>query len=102
MYHVGICSICHQGALGIRICGGCEAAVVLCDECDAWWAEPSCAEPPDFLRQPDAPCPHCTASLYHDHSHWAEWSEIERLGWTDFVQGESDDKVPRGDGDGAT
>jgi hypothetical protein len=89
MYHVGICSICHEGALGIRICGGCEAAVVLCDECDSLWLEPDCAEPPIFLKQPDAPCPNCAASLYQDPSHWADQVEIEQHGWTEFVRGES-------------
>lgn len=89
VYHVGICSICQQGALGIRICGGCEAAVVLCDECDALWLKPDCAEPPIFPEQPDAPCPNCAASLYQAPSHWADQVEIEQHGWTDFVRGES-------------
>ena len=89
MYHVGICPICQEGALGIRICGGCGTAVALCDECDALWLDPTCAEPPIFLEQPAGPCPNCAASLYQDPAHWADQVEIEQLGWTDLVRGES-------------
>ncbi len=89
IYHVGICSICHQGVLGIRICGGCQAAMVICDECEALWTGPSCQGRPIFPTQGGAPCPICAASLYQGHAHWADAREIEQLGWTGFTQGES-------------
>ncbi len=81
MLHLGFCSVCGTGARALRSCGGCGAIVVQCDECDAVWASANVMSAPLFLKQPDLPCPHCTASLATSPSHWATAEEAGAAVW---------------------
>lgn len=81
LYVMGYCPKCGTGPLGVRCCGECGAAWVMCEECDALWEEPQCLQPAQYPEQPDAPCPRCRFSLWQSPSHWATYDDLERLGW---------------------
>jgi hypothetical protein len=86
MLHLGFCSVCGAGARALRACGGCATLVVQCDECDAVWTEANVMTSPLFLKQPELPCPHCTAPLATPPSHWATAEEASAAAWvTDAV-----------------
>ncbi|MEM6328780.1 MAG: hypothetical protein AAF790_00875 [Planctomycetota bacterium] len=86
MYYAGFCRSCGTGPLGLRRCGGCEAIVLLCDECDAVWTSADTSAPPVLSEDPSLPCPHCTASLIGPSSAWATREQIDRTPW--LVQAE--------------
>ena len=88
MFFVGFCSSCGTGPLGIRICGACQRPVVLCDECDAIWLEPTVSGAPRFFEQPELPCPDCGGSLLSQTSHWATRAELAGSDWWPHVVGE--------------
>ncbi len=90
MHHVGSCPICGDGLLGVRICG--DHALVVCDECEALWPQPSCAGPPRYPSGETSPCPRCGKPLWGSQAHWATTAEINERGWSDFVRGESADR----------
>lgn len=79
--YFGICPVCDQGALGAWICGACNNAVVMCDECDATWSSPDAAAVPTYLGLPDLPCSLCRAPILLPPSHWADRVRIMELGW---------------------
>lgn len=84
--HVGFCSVCGTGPVGIRLCAAGHA-VMLCDECDAVWQEPELTSSPRFPAQPDLPCPVCGGSLRDPPAHWASADEIRALGLESVVKG---------------
>lgn len=81
MFTIGECRICGTGPLGLRTCGRCGQVVVLCDECDAVWADADFAGEPIFADDPHLPCPGCSDSLWEPPSHWASQSEIDTTEW---------------------
>ena len=87
MFYVGTCPVCEQGTLGLRVCGGRQDVVVLCDECDAVWLYPDCVGEAIYPQQPDLPCPKCGGSLHKENSHWASRAEIEQAGWSAAIEG---------------
>lgn len=88
LYYVGFCSRCGTGPLGIRICGGCQRPWIVCDECDAVWAEPTCKGEALTLEEPDMPCPQCQTSLQQQPSCWATAEDLARIGWHRDVVGQ--------------
>ncbi len=88
MHYVGTCRCCGQGLLGIRICCEDEIGLILCEECEAIWLEPTCTGTPLFPQQPDSCCPRCGRSLWQPPSHWASGDEVDRLGWAEYVLGD--------------
>lgn len=88
MYYVGICRVCGQGLLGVRICCDDQIGLVVCEECEAIWLEPSCTGPPLFAESADSLCPRCGRPLWEPPSHWATLDEVERLSWLDAVRGQ--------------
>ena len=90
MFYVGFCPVCGEGTLGLRVCGGQEDVVVLCDECDAVWLYPDCEGEAIYPEQPHLPCPQCGASLVEEPAHWASADEIESCGWSAAVQGQGE------------
>ncbi|TWT90661.1 hypothetical protein Mal64_10560 [Pseudobythopirellula maris] len=81
MLYVGFCRVCGTGPLGLRLCGGCGALVILCDECDAVWTTADTSAPPAFSDEPELPCPHCEASLVDAPSRWATREEVASCDW---------------------
>ena len=81
MTYVGFCRICGTGPLGLRECGGCNAVVVLCDECDATWTDADFSSKPRFAQAGRLPCPHCEASLIEKPSRWATKTKINGVAW---------------------
>jgi hypothetical protein len=88
VYFVGTCRCCGQGLLGIRICCEDQIGLVLCEECDAIWLEPTCAGDPLFPGQPESTCPRCGRPIWHPPAHWASQDEVDRLDWTEYVLGD--------------
>lgn len=88
MLYVGFCPVCETGPLGIRMCASGDHAVVMCDECDAVFADPESLAKAYYPDQPDLPCPICNTSLRDPASHWADDEEVARAGWTDAVAGD--------------
>ncbi len=94
IYRVGICPVCKEGALGVRICGQCSAPAIICDECDALWQSPeqiTSGEPANYAEQPELPCPQCSASLAEEPSHWADQKEIRAAGWSESIENFADE-----------
>ncbi len=90
MYYVGICPLCEEGLLGIRICSA--QFMVLCDECDALWSHPPEEGDPPVLVQADPPCPECGESVWSEQAHWATRLEVETSGWWGHVVGEAGER----------
>jgi len=83
-----ICPICEHGAVGFVFCADTADMILMCDECDSVWLDPTTTtdqaaqftEPPDFIV-PGLPC-----SLLR--SRWATRQEIAQRGWADHIAGE--------------
>lgn len=80
MHYVGLCRVCETGPLGVRRCG-CDAMVLLCDECDAVWADAELDKPPQPVVDGALPCPACGVDLMARPSRWATREEIDRCDW---------------------
>ncbi|MCA9110702.1 MAG: hypothetical protein KDA52_12185 [Planctomycetaceae bacterium] len=94
MYYVGLCPLCEEGLLGIRICG--SQAWVLCDECDALWANPPHENEEPLIVQADPRCPDCGHSLWNEPAHWADRQEVTDAGWWENVAGEAGEREESG------
>ena len=95
-HSIGFCPVCGGGLCGIRICGiELESAdgrtgnpgdvalhgLVVCDECDATWLLPDLQTNHLYPDLDDPRCPICEAPLWGQTSRWADWPDIESLGW---------------------
>ena len=85
MFYIGFCPQCGTGPLGLRTCGGCDAVVVVCDECDSVWTDDQIDTTPATTGSTTLPCPHCEADLYTAPAHWSTSEEIESTKWIDFA-----------------
>lgn len=94
MYYVGLCPLCKEGLLGIRICGALP--LVLCDECDALWLSPPDVDEPPLILRADPDCPECGRSVWEEPAHWADRQEVENAGWWGLVAGEAGDREESG------
>ena len=97
-HSIGFCPICGGGLCGIRICGvdrvsadvhlseptdhqSTDHGFVICDECDATWLAPDLDTSHQYPDVEDARCPICSEQLWGDTSRWADWKDIQSLGW---------------------
>jgi len=97
-HSIGFCPICGGGLCGIRICGVDRVSAdahlaqstdhepaahgfVICDECDATWLVPDLETVHQYPDIEKACCPICSQPLWSEASRWADWREIESLGW---------------------
>ena len=108
IHSIGFCPICGGGLCGIRICGVDPATAddrfeklandgphgfVICDECDATWLAPDLKTAHQYPDIEDERCPICGEPLWGTASRWAEWQDIESLGW-EFAVDRSLDAMP--------
>lgn len=90
MLHVGTCSVCGTGTIGIRVAASSCSVVGMCDECDAVWLDALLQDGPHFLPQPELPCPRDGSSLRSPPAHWADEVEAGNAGWRSAILGETD------------
>lgn len=85
-----VCPICGGGSIGFRRCGGITKLVLMCDECDAVWLEPTetSAASALFPEGPDFRVPGCTFTVGGTGARWATWDEVAAAGWKEYVKGE--------------
>ena len=81
MWSIGRCPVCETGPLGLRICGSCNAMVLLCDECDTAMLTLEADSPKTLATEEAMPCPGCGDSLWSDKSHWASEQEALAEPW---------------------
>ncbi|MCU0716373.1 MAG: hypothetical protein MUD03_09625 [Pirellula sp.] len=107
LLYIRQCPICEQGLARPRICRSPatqmqekkepdqyiagsnnpnSVAVVLCDECEAIWSDPTLNERIRTKADSDPACPQCHQSLWGPQSHWASLEEIYLLGWYNYIQ----------------
>lgn len=107
LLYIRQCPVCEQGLVRPRICRSTSSevpedlesnptfarlsepksvAVLLCDECDAAWTEPTLNERIRTKVNSDPACPQCHQSLWGPQSHWASLEEIYLLGWYNSIQ----------------
>ena len=79
--HLGTCSICGTGSVGVRVSASGMCVVAMCNECDAVWSDQQLRDEPQFPRAPDLPCPGDGSSLREPPAHWASLPEAKALGW---------------------
>lgn len=81
-----ICPLCEQGARGFYKCSDNKTIVLLCDECDAIWLDPTKTNEPDsvFASAPDYQIPGLQCALSGEAADWATESEICAYGWSGF------------------
>lgn len=80
-FYVGFCKLCGTGPLGLRVCGDCGAVVIVCDECDAAWANAEIQQPPTVTGLTTLPCPHCHSDLFELPAHWADAKDVKACEW---------------------
>lgn len=97
LYVIAFCPVCETGPVAVRICGGCGEPLALCEECDSLWTTADVSMSPMFVKDPLLPCPYCTTSLWRPPSHWANFAELEQVGWQGFVR-----EVGRSGGDASS
>ena len=86
--YVESCPICGDGLCRIRICVLNQriSGMVLCDECDAMWTDPSMKQRVlNTCADSDPSCPSCGLSVWDEKMHWANVGEVCMLGWFDQV-----------------
>ncbi len=81
MISIGECRICSVGQLGLRLCGGCQAIVILCKECDSAWYESKLTDKPAYADDESMPCPVCRDNLWSSESQWANSEEVSDSRW---------------------
>ena len=86
------CPICGTGVVGFYLCSDQITIVLMCDECDAVWLDPTTTDGAHalYLGGPPFMVPGTDCSLQHPPARWANASEIARRGWSRFVAGEGD------------
>jgi hypothetical protein len=83
------CPVCGAGTRGFRLCSDKKTIVVMCDECDSVWLDPSHVTASKVIH-PDSATGlisslKCGIGM---GSRWATREEIERAGWGDLIAGE--------------
>ena len=84
LIYVSSCPVCGDGLCRIRVCEKDQrlAGMVLCDECEALWTDPTMTQ--RVLRKAgdmDPICPSTGQSVWGEQSRWANVGEICLLGW---------------------
>jgi hypothetical protein len=95
-HSIGFCPICGGGLCGVRLCGvnpesaddrlaklanDASHGLVICDECEATWLSPDLDTAHQYPDVEDARCPICGERLWGKASRWADWRDVQSLGW---------------------
>ena len=96
---IASCPICGGGLCGIRVCttdpgspdeageetsqdaGGRLHGFVICDECEAIWMEPDVTTAHRYPSAIDPKCPITGQDLWGPQGRWADWEDLQALGW---------------------
>lgn len=87
-FSIDYCPVCGAGLLGLRICGlgtNQPHGLVVCDECEAIWQQPSVSSKHQYADSLDARCPKCDDPLWGPQSRWASLEDLQTLGWCDAI-----------------
>lgn len=81
-----ICPFCEQGARRFYKCSDNKTLVLLCDECDSIWLDPTKTDEQEaiFASAPDYKIPGLQCALFGEAADWATESEIHAYGWGGF------------------
>jgi hypothetical protein len=93
MFYIGTpCPACFAGAVGFRRCSNEQSIVLMCNECDAVWLQPSevTLESAFFPTAPEYAVPSLDCSLASPAADWAKRDEIKSVGWEGFIAGEGE------------
>ncbi len=55
--------------------------LIVCDECDAIWLTPDLETPHQYPDAEDPRCPICSERMWGQTSRWANWMDVDSLGW---------------------
>lgn len=83
----GVCKLCRAGSLGFWTCDDLRTVVIMCDECDAVWAEPRRTDAASamFPSGPSFNVPGTSVSIAQPKSHWSSLEEVTNVGWTEWI-----------------
>jgi hypothetical protein len=59
--------------------------MVICDECEAIWLMPDLDSEHQYPDVEDARCPICYEPMWGPASRWADWSDVNALGWEQAI-----------------
>jgi hypothetical protein len=84
------CASCNAGLLGFRRCGDGKTLVVMCDECDAVWLDPTdlTIEAARFPGIDSGEIPDLPFNIGGGAAGWVTRAEVERAGWQGYIKGE--------------
>jgi hypothetical protein len=84
MLYIQICNLCQAGVVGLWLCSD-GRIVLMCDECDAAWIDPSHTECVDhFLPTNGTILPGLGCQIMR----WATREEVVAAGWEEYIAGE--------------
>ncbi len=84
LVHLGNCPVCQDGLRRVRTCGLHENALhglIICDECEAIWIDPSESAHHVFGSSESPVCPLCRQPIWSDNSRWSTVEDVCLLGW---------------------
>jgi hypothetical protein len=99
-HSVAICPCCDQGLCGVRILelpDGSIEGLIVCDECEAIWRDPTLASKPTYPDPVVAYWPQRSVELWGNLTRWANLHDIESLGWLDAINRQLDQPPPGSD-----
>lgn len=81
------CPICCEGTIGFVLCSDQKTMVLVCDECESTWLDPSNVSPIQVLypKAPDFKVPGLECSIKAPDARWATREEIMQKGWGHYI-----------------
>ena len=91
MFYICSCPFEPNGSVGIWKCSDGSSFILRCDECEAAWREPAGLNAANAVKiaPPNYFLPGGMTPVYGGMAGWASRAEIDRLGWAEFVCGQS-------------
>ena len=84
-----VCPFCQGGSVGFLICSDHETMVLVCDECESTWLDPTHISITNVLfpKPPEFKVPGLDCFLKMPEAYWASKEEIVERGWGSFIVG---------------